>query len=69
MKTMHAETQTEPESRIAFPPLPRVARLLILAVLFITAFLIRCYKIDEPLMYFHSVRQYRSAIIARCYYF
>jgi hypothetical protein len=44
-------------------------RLLILSVLFIAAFGIRLYHINEPPLGFHATRQYRSLIIARGYYF
>jgi len=44
-------------------------RLLIIGVLFIAAFGIRLYHINEPPLSFHATRQYRSLIIAREYYF
>ena len=48
---------------------PSSRRLLILSVLFIAAFGIRLYHINEPPLNFHATRQYRSLIIAREYYF
>jgi hypothetical protein len=44
-------------------------KLWIIVLLFGTAFGIRLYGIDEPPLNFHAVRQYRSMIIARGYYF
>ncbi len=46
-----------------------VLRFLIIGFLFITAFGIRLYHINEPLLDFHPIRQYRSAIVARAFYF
>jgi hypothetical protein len=37
-------------------------------LLFIVAFGIRMYKVNEPPLNFHATRQYRSLIIARSYY-
>jgi Dolichyl-phosphate-mannose-protein mannosyltransferase len=44
-------------------------RPLIIAFLFIAAFSVRLYHINEPPLNFHATRQYRSLIIARGYYF
>src|SRR6059058_1410757 len=44
-------------------------RLLIITMLFIIAFGIRLYHIDEPPLNFHATRQYRSLLIARGFYF
>src|SRR5262245_17544123 len=44
-------------------------RMLIVGFLFVAAFGIRLYHINEPPLNFHSTRQYRSLIIARGYYF
>jgi hypothetical protein len=44
-------------------------RLIIISFLFIAAFGIRLYHINEPPLDFHATRQYRSLIIARGYYF
>lgn len=44
-------------------------RLLLIALLLMTAFSIRIYHIDEPPLDFHATRQYRSLIIARGYYY
>lgn len=45
-----------------------VLRLFIIGFLFITAFGIRLYRINEPPLDFVISRQYRSALIARAYY-
>ena len=44
-------------------------RLLLVGLLFITAFGVRLYHSNEPPLGFHATRQYRSLIIARGYYF
>jgi hypothetical protein len=44
-------------------------RLLAMTLLFIAAFGIRLYHINEPPLDFHPTRQYRSLIIARGFYF
>lgn len=44
-------------------------KLLIIALLFITALGIRLYHVNEPPLDFHATRQYRSLIIARGYFF
>jgi 4-amino-4-deoxy-L-arabinose transferase-like glycosyltransferase len=44
-------------------------RILIVGFLFIAAFAVRLYHINEPPLNFHATRQYRSLIIARGYYF
>jgi hypothetical protein len=44
-------------------------RLLILSSLFVMAITIRLYHVNEPPMNFHAVRQYRSLLIARGYYY
>jgi len=46
-----------------------VLRLLIIGFLFVAAFGIRIYRINEPPLDFNPTRQYHSAIIARGYYF
>ena len=48
---------------------PPVLRLLMVSFLFIIAFGLRLYNINEPPLDFHPTRQYRSALIARGYYF
>jgi hypothetical protein len=40
-----------------------------LALVFATALVVRVYRIGEPPMDFHPTRQYRSALLARKYYF
>ncbi len=45
------------------------ARLVAIGLMFIAAFTIRLYHINEPLLDFHPIRQYRSAIVARAFYF
>ncbi len=45
-----------------------VLRLLIIGFLFVTAFGLRLYHIDEPPMDFQEVRQYHSALLARGFY-
>src|SRR5437867_13173086 len=57
---------TIPVVRAIQPPSSR--RLLILVFLFIAAFGIRLYHINEPPLNFHATRQYRSLIITRGYY-
>lgn len=59
-----------PKSEIAqesqlFSP---ILRSLIIISLFITAFYVRLYHIDEPPLSFHPGRQYQCAIIARSLY-
>jgi hypothetical protein len=44
-------------------------RYLIIALLFLTSFGIRIYQIHNPPLDFHPTRQYRSAIIARSFYY
>jgi len=46
-----------------------VLRLLILCLLFVAAFGLRLYLIDQPPVDFAATRQYHSAILARGYYF
>jgi len=48
-----------------FPP---ALRPLVIVLLFITAFGVRVYHIDEPPLDFHPGRQYQCAIIARSMY-
>jgi 4-amino-4-deoxy-L-arabinose transferase-like glycosyltransferase len=43
--------------------------LLLTALLFMIAFSVRMYRIDEPPLGFHTTRQYRSLLIARDYYY
>lgn len=45
------------------------SQLLIISVLMLTAFCMRCYRITQPTLNFHPVRQYRSFSIARAIYF
>lgn len=40
-----------------------------IALLFVGAFGIRMYRINQPLLDFHPIRQYRTAILARAYYY
>jgi len=65
------------QSKVRFYPLrigkflshiPRI-HLLIVSILLIVAFGMRAYCINEPPLDFHATRQYRSAIIARGYFF
>lgn len=42
--------------------------VLILAIIFVLAFLLRLYGISEPPLDFHPTRQYKNAIIARYFY-
>jgi hypothetical protein len=44
-------------------------RLVIIAFLLAGAFAVRLYRINQPLLDFHPIRQYRSAILARAYYY
>ena len=45
-----------------------VALIALLCFLFVAGFSLRLYLLNEPLLYFNAVRQYRGAIIARsCY--
>lgn len=46
-----------------------ILRWLVLSFLFIMAFGLRIYRINEPALDFHPIRQYRSALIARAYYY
>jgi hypothetical protein len=43
--------------------------MLIVSLIFVAAFGLRLYDIDEPPVDFHPTRQYHSAIMARGYYF
>ena len=45
------------------------SRGLLIALLFIAAFVVRLYHIDAPPLNFHATRQYRSLIISRGFYF
>ncbi|MBN1917880.1 MAG: glycosyltransferase family 39 protein [Verrucomicrobia bacterium] len=45
------------------------AHALLVAALLVVGFGVRLYRIDEPPLEFHAYRQYRSALIARAYYF
>src|SRR5215212_4622919 len=44
------------------------SRLLLVGFLFVLAFSLRLYQIDEPPMDFAEVRQYHSALLARGFY-
>lgn len=55
----------EPRSFLQKP----ASRLLVIGFIFIAAFAVRLYHINEPLLDFHPIRQYRSAIVARAFYF
>jgi hypothetical protein len=44
-------------------------RLVVIALLFAGAFAVRLYRIDQPLLGFHPIRQYRTAILAQTYYY
>ena len=44
-------------------------RILLLSLLFTAAFGIRLYRIGDPPLDFHPVRQYRAALLARAMYF
>lgn len=46
-----------------------LSRAVVLLVLFATALLVRLHRIDQPPLDFHGTRQYRSALIARGYYY
>ncbi len=48
---------------------PTTLRLLIIVFLFVTALGIRLYKITDPPLDFHAMRQYHSLIITRGFYF
>jgi 4-amino-4-deoxy-L-arabinose transferase-like glycosyltransferase len=52
-----------------FPPEKRERRWLILSLLFVTALAIRLYGINEYPLDSHPVKQYRSALTARAYYY
>lgn len=45
------------------------SQLLIISALMLIAFSMRCYRITQPTLNFHPVRQYRSFSIARAIYF
>lgn len=51
------------------PDISYVIKIIIISLLFLSAFGIRIYHINDPLMDFHPMRQYRSALIARALYF
>jgi hypothetical protein len=61
------EPKSETSEEIQF--FPPVLRPLFIVVLFIAAFGIRVYHIDDPPLDFHPGRQYQCAIIARSLYF
>jgi hypothetical protein len=44
-----------------------LTRFVMIATLFAAAFVVRLYRIDQPLLDFHPIRQYRTAILARVY--
>lgn len=46
-----------------------LSRRVVLGILFITALCARLYRIEQPPLEFHAARQYRSALIARAYYY
>ena len=48
---------------------PRPLQLTLIVVLFVGALGVRLHHITEPLLGFRTVRQYRSALIARSYYY
>jgi len=56
----------ETSSLLGQEPLRRWA---IIAAIFAAAFGVRLYRIDQPLLDFHPTRQYRTAILARVYYY
>lgn len=60
-----SQSETAQETQFFSPLL----RLLIIGFLFVMAFGIRAYRINEPPLDFSPARQYRSAIITRGYYF
>ncbi len=66
---MQIESQPQTAPWIRSLPLRRFIRRIILAGLFVTAFGVRRYNIKELPLQFHPVRQYRSAFIARWYYY
>lgn len=66
---MQFESQSELAHESQFFLQKPVLRLLIIGFLFITAFGIRLYHINQPPLDFHPIRQYHSANIARGYYF
>jgi hypothetical protein len=51
-----------------FPEKP-IRQLILIVLLFAVAFTIRIYHINQPPLVFHPTRQYRSAFLAREYYF
>jgi hypothetical protein len=53
------------DMRVDFLTKHRTWRLIMLVLLFTGAFLVRMYRITEPPLDFHPIRQYRSALIAR----
>jgi len=48
---------------------PKTAGCAIIILMFAGAFAMRMYRIDQPLLDFHPIRQYRTAILARVYYY
>jgi hypothetical protein len=46
-----------------------LTRFAMIATLFVAAFAVRLYRINQPLLDFHPIRQYRTAILARAYYY
>jgi hypothetical protein len=64
---MEYESQLEPVQGTQFFPQKPLFRLLLVGLLFITAFFARLYHIDK--LDFSPLREYRSAIIARGHYF
>ena len=55
-----------PETDDLFGRRPLV-RLGIIGLLFVGAFAVRLYRINQPLLDFHPIRQYRTALLARVY--
>jgi len=50
-------------------PNKRLGRMLVLGAVFVAALAARLYRIDNPAVDYQPTRQYRSALIARTYYY
>jgi len=66
---MHLQQQTDQGQEKQFFIQDTVLRMMILAFLFLLAFNMRLYHLDDPPLEYHPSRQYHSAIIARAYYY
>lgn len=65
---MQSKVKFDPAQVDGFSSRKPRTRLLTVSILFIAAFGLRVYHINQPPLDFHPIRQYRSAIIAKGYF-